>query len=254
MRIAIYHNDPFEARRLDQQLADAGHHVFVVGSRYALVTLLDRSTMDLVVTEWHGMLGHDTVSGHWLIREARNAAVIFTSSDVDLPDIGDGHSEHMVAFLQLPASSDRILREVNTMIRRAFPWQTTAQYDVGPYSIDLIRRTIRRGGEQFPEMNDVTFRLAYCLLVNSGRRLSRDYLKEFVGGAAATSQGRYIDTLVGMVKKILLSRTRTGLRIRSVYGFGYILELGKGGSSFPAVDGKIASPEEAGRMCIEMRS
>ena len=252
MRIAIYHNDPVQAQTLRQLLSDAGHRVFVESSRYGLLVLLDRSTMDIVITEWHGILCRDNVSGHWLIREAQNAAVIFTTIDAGAPKVEKWPKGQFVAFVQIPIPSRLLIGEVNAMIRQAFPWQTTAQFDIGPYSIDLIRRTIFRAGEQLPMPNDGAFRLAFCMLVNAGRRLSRDYLKEFVGGAAATSQGRYIDTLVGSVKKLLLARTRTGLRIRSICGFGYVLELGNEANFVRLKDGVESPADQESSECMKM--
>ncbi|MGN4070246.1 response regulator transcription factor [Burkholderia gladioli] len=68
------------------------------------------------------------------------------------------------------------------------------------------------------------FDLALLLFKNINRGLSRGYISEIVWGGEINPNSRTLDTHVSFVRRKLFLTSSRGYSLRSLYGYGYVLE------------------------------
>jgi len=135
-------------------------------------------------------------------------------------------------YLPYTSSADKIVMAVSTWLRWAH-FRTTHRrhWRVGGVEVDAANRCIRIGGaEHF--LTEKHFQIATALLMNLGRSLGRAHLSQMVWGSLVATSSRRIDTHVANLRDRLGLDGRHGLRLMTVYGFGYrLVECEPGGPS-----------------------
>ncbi|KZZ75302.1 DNA-binding response regulator [Oleiphilus sp. HI0132] len=150
--------------------------------------------------------------------------VIFLTSRDSEADIITALDAGADDYLVKPARPGELKARVNALARRsANEVEEQEEMVIGPYVINLTKRTIVSFGEDVP-LTDKDFDLAVFMFQNIGRLLSRDYLLERVWGISININTRTVDTHVSRLRRKLHIKPENGFRVKTVYQHGYRLE------------------------------
>jgi DNA-binding response OmpR family regulator len=135
MRIAILQRDPIQGKLLEKIIVQAGHSCALYDDGLTLSKVLARSTVDLLVLDWHAL----RLSGTDVLKAVRSVGgermpVIFASAD-------DSEESAVRAFVlgaddyvTLPARHAEFRERLCALLRRAYPERYGKDsFDVGPY-------------------------------------------------------------------------------------------------------------------------
>ena len=142
MRIAILQRDPVMRQSIEKILTSAGHTCAGYDDGLTMSKTLARSTVDLLVLDWHGT----RLSGTEVLRTARavggdRVPVIFASRDTSEESMVRAFVNGADDYTALPVRPAEFRERVAALLRRAYPDRfSTSSFDVGPYRFDICRR------------------------------------------------------------------------------------------------------------------
>ncbi|AXE94748.1 DNA-binding response regulator [Paraburkholderia terricola] len=142
MRIAILQRDPVMRQSIETVLLSAGHTCMAYDDGLAMSKALARSTVDLLVLDWHGT----RLSGAEVLRSVRAVGgdrlpVIFASRETSEESMVRALSGGADDYVALPLRPAEFRERVGALLRRAYPDRSSvASFDVGPYHFDISRR------------------------------------------------------------------------------------------------------------------
>ena len=224
MRIAVF-EDIERARLLAQVLREAGHSVTSTSTAADFQTLLERNSYDLLLIA----CGDQADRGNQLARWAREhltpapPMILMFQSAPDLSvaaALDDGVDDCFVGHV----GDALFVARIEAVLRRAYRSRSlaTAVEVFSGYSFDRSAGVVRLRGALTPCTNK-EFALALILFRNAGRALSRTHLLEDIWGYTGV-ETRTLDAHVSTIRRKLMIRPSNGLRLSSIYGFGYRLD------------------------------
>ena len=225
MRIAYLEDDTTQAELIRDWLSEAGHNCMHCSSGREFMVMMRRETFDLLLLDWEvpDMSGREVLSE---IRANGNAVpVLFaTQRDDEESIVGalkDGADDYMVK----PLRRAELLARIDALGRRSGVGDVIPQtvQEVGPWTIDRERRTIKLDGEP-TKLTDKDFELASYLFQNVGKLMSRSHLLEKVWGILSAIESRTVDVHISRIRRSLEIRPERGYRIKTIYQHGYRLE------------------------------
>lgn len=236
MRIALLEDEPAQMSHfihtIERQLRIGHEPVVCVPFECGedLRRSLRRETFDLLVLDWNVPDLDGVELLRWLRSRPENwVPVIMLSSRSSECDVADalyaGADDYVVKpFRPL---------ELVARMRRLLTWQQpTAAAQVERFGAWVFDRTssvvrVEVGGSEPAQqvtLTDSEFRLALALFRNMGRPVSRAYLLECTGSNSEVPT-RTLDTHIYRLRTKLGLHAARGLRLLTVYGLGYRLEL-----------------------------
>ncbi|MEY2883075.1 MAG: hypothetical protein RL490_799 [Pseudomonadota bacterium] len=225
MRIAVAEDDVELSQFLSSSLRDAGHSVQECKDGDTIIKHMKRESFDVVLLDWQmpGRTGIDTL--RW-IRENLDPAppvIMVTSraSDADIVNaLGAGADDYIIKPVQ-PAV---LMARLAAVTRRVYPDSNKQPVEIfHNYAFDSRTDTVKIGDEVV-ELASKEFALALLMMRNSHRPLSRGYLLDAIWGHDGGLETRTLDVHISQIRKRLRLRPENGLRLSSIYGFGYRLE------------------------------
>lgn len=225
MKIALLEDEVEQAQNLSDLLTQNQHSCdcFHTGKSFLYAVL--HSSYDLLILDWQlpDMEGTEVLKQ---IRAELNwrVPVLFLTQRDSEADIITALDAGADDYLVKPARPGELTARVHALGRRT-SGETEVQEAlvVGPYSIDLSRRTIVHQGEEVT-LTDKDFDLAVFMFQNIGRLLSRNFLLERVWGISSDINTRTVDTHVSRLRRKLDIKAENGFRIKTIYQHGYRLE------------------------------
>ncbi|KVL37858.1 response regulator transcription factor [Burkholderia sp. MSMB1835] len=142
----------------------------------------------------------------------------------------DGATAQVLAFeaganeyLPYTSPAETLVSSVAMWLRWAH-YRTTShrRWRMGDFEFDTGSRTIRVAGREHV-LTEKHFQIATALFMNLGRPLSRAHLSQLVWGSLVAVTSRRLDTHIVNLRDRLKLDGRHGLRLLTVYGFGYRL-------------------------------
>jgi two-component system OmpR family response regulator len=222
-RILIVEDDPELAEAVRDDLTDRGYHVQRAasggdGAGLAAMMPFDVIIVDRLLPELDGLS---------LIAQLRAADVptpvliISALSDVDervrgLKAGGDDYLTKPFALAELAA-------RVEALMRRPLPTRAT-MLKVGPISLDLIDRVVRRG-EQVIELLPREYKLLEYLMRRPGQLVTRAMLLENVWHYRFIPETNLVDVHIGKLRRKIDNRGEPSL-IQVVRGQGFVFRDG----------------------------
>jgi DNA-binding response OmpR family regulator len=201
-----------------------GHSCFEFHSGEALRRALRRESYDLLLLDWE----LPDLSGIELLAWARASlaspppVIMLTGRTAD-GDIVEGLDTGADDYVTKPVQAAVLRARVEALLRRSYGVQPTPRIEsFGDHVFDPIAMTVTVRGEAV----DVTakeFGLALLLFRNLNRPLSRAHIMETVWGRNPEIPSRTLDAHVSQIRGRLGLRPEHGLRLASVYSFGYRL-------------------------------
>lgn len=225
MRIAILEDDDNQARMLVRWLEDAGHACHVFGTGKALQRALGRESFDLLLLDWQvpEMDGPQVLA--WVRNSLGSAVpVIFVTAQDSETAIVQALTAGADDYLVKPVRRMELVARAEAVYRRAHG--TTSKdiaLELAPYRFDLKQRKLELHGAPI-ELTDKEFELAVFLFREIGRVLSRGHILESVWGRNPELITRTVDTHISRLRAKLDIGIKNGLRLTSVYSYGYRLE------------------------------
>lgn len=225
MKIALLEDELSQAETVVELLKAHGHECehFATGKSFLYSVL--HNSYDLLILDWQ----LPDIEGTEVLRQLRSEMnwripVLFLTQRDSEADIITALDAGADDYLVKPARPGELAARVNALSRRVGGEQTEQEeIEVGPYQINLSKRTIISAGEDV-SLTDKDFDLAVFMFQNIGRLLSRDFLLERVWGISSNINTRTVDTHVSRLRRKLNIKPENGFRIKTIYQHGYRLE------------------------------
>ena len=184
MRILVVEDDAETAAYITHGFAEEGHVVEALDDGRDGLSQAMGETYDILVVD-RMLPGLDGLS---LVRALRavghKVPVIFLTSLGGVDDRVDGLNVGGDDYLVKPFAFSELLARVNALARRPHLKDAETVLRVGDLEMDLIARTVTRGGDVI-DVQPREFRLLEVLMRNKGRVLTRTMLLERVWSPTA---------------------------------------------------------------------
>ncbi len=225
MKIALLEDEIEQARNLSAILLENQHSCDFFHTGKSFIYEVLHNSYDLLILDWQipDMEGTEVLK---TIRAELNwhIPVIFLTSRDSEADIITALDAGADDYLVKPARPGELTARLKALGRRVGgDTEEPETLEIGPYSINLSKRTIVAFGEDI-SLTDKDFDLAVFMFQNMGRLLSRDYLLERVWGISIDINTRTVDTHVSRLRRKLNIKPENGFRIKTIYQHGYRLE------------------------------
>lgn len=225
MKIALLEDEVEQANNLKELLAEHQHscECFHTGKSFLYSVL--HNSYDLLILDWQ----LPDMEGTEVLKQVRaelnwRVPVLFLTQRDSESDIITALDAGADDYLVKPARPGELAARVNALSRRmGGETEESEEMEIGPYVINLSRRTIVYQNEEVT-LTDKDFDLAVFMFQNIGRLLSRDFLLERVWGISSDINTRTVDTHVSRLRRKLDIKPENGFRIKTIYQHGYRLE------------------------------
>jgi two-component system, OmpR family, response regulator RegX3 len=225
VRIALVEDDREIGQLMGLWLKEAGFTYQHYTDGKTFLRDLQRESFDLLVLDW--ML--PDMNGDQILLWVREhidwpLPVIFVTALDSEEDIVRGLSLGADDYMTKPLRRNEFLARLRALGRRTYAHpEEKAKFLLPPYEVDVASRTILVSGKSV-ELTQKEYELAYFLLRNVGRILSRGHILENVWGQAEKLNTRTVDTHISRIRGKLGFLPENGWRLSSVYTHGYRLE------------------------------
>jgi two-component system OmpR family response regulator len=220
-RLLVVDDDPDLSELIAGFLRDHGFLVEVARDVSAMDAALGRSRFDCVILDLM-LPGEDGLSALRRMRQRDGTPVIMLSAMGDDVDRIVGLEVGADDYLAKPCNPRELLARIRAVLRRGeAPAEADGLRRFGAWTLDVVRRELRRGGGAPVALTDGEFRVLTALLDRPRRVVSRDQLIEATRGLDSEVFDRAIDVTISRLRKKL----GAGDPIRTLRNEGYMLEL-----------------------------
>ena len=219
MRLLIVEDDAMLADGLARTLRRGGHTADVVSSAEHAALALEQEAFDVMLLDL-GLPGSDGLELLARLRKrGNNLPVIIISARDALGDRVKGLDLGADDYLVKPFELEELEARVRALIRRRAT-RVTPQLTFGRLTLDLVAREARVDGERV-ELTPREWAIMELFVTQPGVALAKERMVQ--------SLSSWDDTLSANAVEVYVSRLRSkfepaGLRIRTVRGYGYMLE------------------------------
>jgi DNA-binding response OmpR family regulator len=218
MRILIVEDDPTVADALAKTFERQGLQPEVVGDGDRASELLQREEYALILLD----IGLPGTDGLTLLKQIRAASpslpvMLLTARDAIGDRIG-GLDLGADDYLVKPFSTDEVAARARALLRRA-NLRASTDLTHGPLHIDTVTHRVTLDGQPL-ELTEREWEVLTFLVRRPEQVIAKESLQVAAGGGAGAGYN---------AAEVYISRLRakiepSGLRIRTVRGFGYMLE------------------------------
>ena len=223
--ILVVDDEPAIRRLLRTSLVGQGYEVVEAESGTTALAAVEREKPDLVILD----LGLPDFSGIEVIRRLRQHSsvpvVVLSVRDdergkVEALDLGADD------YVTKPFGVDELVARIRTALRHRFQAQGEKPLFVsGDLSVDLVRRTVRRGGEEV-HLSPKEYDLLAELVANAGKVLTHRHILTKVWGPAHTEDAQYLRVFIRSLRHKLEADPGRPQHILTEPGVGYRLREG----------------------------
>ena len=224
MRIGYLEDESSQAELVKSWLLAAGYEVFHAGNGADFIRLLTENPVDMLILDWQlpDMEGVDVLNAVRNQLNLRLPVVFATQRDAEA-DIVRALQAGADDYLVKPLRQAELLARLVSIARRAGVQDDERLLELGPITLDTVAQEIKLDGA-LVKMTPKDYQLAYCLLRNVGKLLSREYLLREVWGIDAPLNTRTVDVHISRIRRSLNIVPEMGYCIKTVYQHGYRLE------------------------------
>lgn len=222
MRILVVEDDEVAAEYVKKGLSEAGHVVDLAADGDLALEMAQAADYDALILD-RMLPKRDGLQVLSDLREAGDAVPVLILSAL-------GETDHKVEglraggddYLAKPYSFTELLARVEAIGRRSDPTAAVTKLKVGDLEMDLLARTVHRGGQKVL-LQPREFRLLECLMRNAGRVVTRTMLLEKVWDYHFDPQTNVIDVHISRLRGKIDKEFETPL-LHTVRGAGYRLQ------------------------------
>lgn len=224
MRIAVLDDDPIVQDLLTSTLEHHGHTCCAYSTGGTLLRDLRSETFDMLIIDWH----LPDIDGPQVAQTARQMMgpllpILFVTRRDGERDVIEGLAHGADDFMSKPLRMGELVARASALLRRAYPDAMASRLTFGPCVFAPADRSLSIGGRKL-DLRSREYELALLLFRNTGRPLSRGYIRQVVWGDVSEGQSRSLDTHVSRLRIKLASDPHRTYTISSIYGKGYQLD------------------------------
>jgi DNA-binding response OmpR family regulator len=225
MRLAILDDDSVLGAHISKLMVESGHSTAEFRNGKSMLKELRQNSFDLLLFDWSlpDTSGIEVLA--W-VREHLDPSppVIMITARVEENDIIAALTSGADDYVTKPIQDDVLKARVEALLRRVYGGSGKRGIEVyGEHAFDVQQRTLTISGKPIVTTAK-EFTLALLLFRNLARPLSRGYIMEAVWGQGPDLISRTLDAHISQIRNRLGLRPENGLRLSSVYSFGYRLE------------------------------
>ena len=221
MRVLVIEDDPETGRYIAKGLRESGYVAEVLGDGQEGLARLVGEDYDLAIVD-RMLPGLDGVSVVESLRKAGKATpVLFLSALGEVQDRVRGLRSGGDDYLTKPFAFSELLARVEALLRRRGEPAAETLLREGDLEMDLLARTVTRGGQPIP-LQPREFRLLEYLLRHAGQVVTRTMLLEHVWGYNFDPQTNVIDVHISRLRQ-KIDRGFDSPLLHTVRGAGYRL-------------------------------
>ncbi len=223
--ILVVDDEPAIRRLLRTSLVGQGYDVIEAEDGSAALAAVEREKPDLVILD----LGLPDLGGIAVIRSLRQRStlpiIVLSVRDdergkVEALDLGADD------YVTKPFGVDELVARIRTALRHRFQAQGEKPLFVsGDLAIDLVRRSVRRGGEEV-HLSPKEYDLLAELVANAGKVLTHRHILNKVWGPAHTEDAQYLRVFIRNLRHKLEPDPGRPQHILTEPGVGYRLREG----------------------------
>lgn len=221
IRVLTIEDDPTTAQEIAAELSAHGYVVEIVADGVVGLEKASRGNFDAITLD-RMLPGLDGLTIVTRLREAGiGTPVLMISALSDVDERVRGLRAGGDDYLTKPFAIDEMSARLDVLLRRRQAPATVTTLLVADLTLDLITRSVRRGGVEL-ELKATEFRLLEYMMRNSGQVLTRSMIFEAVWNYHFDPYTNLIEVhMMRLRKKVNLP----GLPalIRTIRGSGYIL-------------------------------
>ena len=223
--ILVVDDEPAIRRLLRTSLTSQDYDVAEADSGGEALAAVEREKPDLVILD----LGLPDLSGIEVIRRLREHTalpiIVLSVRDdergkVEALDLGADD------YVTKPFGVDELVARIRTALRHRFQAQGEKPLFVsGDLAVDLVRRSVRRGGEEV-HLSPKEYDLLAELVANAGKVLTHRHILNKVWGPAHTEDAQYLRVFIRSLRHKLEADPARPQHILTEPGVGYRLRDG----------------------------
>lgn len=220
--VLVVDDEPPIRRLLRTSLGAQGYTVIEAGSGRDALALVNHDKPDLVILD----LGLPDLNGIEFIRAVRAHStvpiIVLSVRDdergkVEALDLGADD------YVTKPFGVEELVARMRTALRHRFQAQGEKPLFVaGELSVDLVRRSVKRGGEEV-HLSPKEYDLLAELVVNAGKVLTHRHILTKVWGPAHTEDAQYLRVFIRNLRHKLEPDPARPRHILTEPGVGYRL-------------------------------
>ncbi len=221
MKLLIVEDDKEAAAYLKRALSEAGHTVDSAATGRDGLMLAAGETYDVIVLD--RMLPE--IDGLAILRTIRasrvKTPVLLLTALGGIDDRVEGLEAGADDYLVKPFAFAELLARVNALARRPPTQDIRTELSVADLKLDLLKRTVSRGGRRI-ELQPREFQLLEYLLRHAGRVVTRTMLLESVWDFHFDPKTNIVETHMSRLRG-KVDRGHAHELIHTVRGAGYVL-------------------------------
>ena len=240
MRILLVEDDPALSLGVARALEREGWGVDVLGdgeqaASHGLIDQFDLAILDLGLPKRDGM----EVLRHWRSRGAKLPVLLLTARD-ELSDRVQGLDAGADDYLVKPFDLPELLARLRALKRRA-EGRVDEVLQLGELKLDIAHRELTHHGQRIA-LSPRELALTELLMQKAGRVVPKDSIVARMSSWEADFSENSVEVYVHRLRKRFAD---LGVAIRTVRGFGYVMEAAAPGSGEAAASGG-GEPEAPG--------
>ena len=220
--VLVVDDEPPIRRLLRTSLGAQGYNVIEAGSGRDALALVDHDKPDLVILD----LGLPDLNGIEVIRAVRaHSTVPIIVLSVREDERGKVEALDLGAddYVTKPFGVEELVARIRTALRHRFQAQGEKPLFVaGELAVDLVRRSVKRGGEEV-HLSPKEYDLLAELVVNAGKVLTHRHILTKVWGPAHTEDAQYLRVFIRNLRHKLEPDPARPRYILTEPGVGYRL-------------------------------
>lgn len=225
-RVAVLDDDAAQCDGIAALLERAGFRAVVFSSPRKFLHALHHDSFDVLLLDWvmPEICGMEVLEH---IREARREIpVIMLTCRSEDEHVVSGLRAGADDYLAKPVREEVLTARIEAILRRLRPptLPMDERLSLGPYTLQRAGCLVTFG-DQIVTLTNREFELAALFFANPNRPLARQYVLECLWGKGADHLTRTLDTHVARLRTKLKLGPSTGVRLNTLYGFGYRLEM-----------------------------
>jgi two-component system, OmpR family, KDP operon response regulator KdpE len=223
--ILVVDDEPPIRRLLRTSLTAQGYDVLEASAGQEAVDAVEREKPDLVILD----LGLPDLGGIEVIRALRQRSslpiIVLSVRDdergkVEALDLGADD------YVTKPFGVDELVARIRTALRHRFQAQGEKPvFTAGDLAVDLVRRSVKRGGEEV-HLSPKEYDLLAELVANAGKVLTHRHILSKVWGPAHTEDAQYLRVFIRNLRSKLEADPARPQLILTEPGVGYRLRDG----------------------------
>lgn len=188
------------------------------GLDFALTGSYDAAVIDIMLPS--GLDGLALISR--MRASSIKTPVIILSAKRSVEDRVKGLETGSDDYLVKPFAFSELLARVQALIRRTSSQEQPQELNIADLSLNIIKRTVRRGGQKI-DLQPKEFALLEYLMRNRERVISKTMILEQIWDFRFNPQTNVVDVLVCRLRKKIDKDFDTRL-IHTIRGIGYVLK------------------------------